>query len=55
MSNAPPPMNPYDLPPKTGMSTTGKVLLGTGIGCVVMLALCCGTFRAIRLQLRAHE
>jgi len=44
MSNAPPPMNPYDLPPKTGMSTTGKVLLGTGIGCVVMLALCCGTF-----------
>jgi hypothetical protein len=38
-------MNPYDLPPqKTGMSTTSKVLLGTGIGCVVVLALCCGTF-----------
>lgn len=45
MSNVPPPMNPYDVPPqRTGMSTTAKVLLGTGIGCVVILALCCGTF-----------
>lgn len=44
MSNAPPPINPYDVPPRTGMTGTGKVLLFGGIGCVVVLLLCCGAF-----------
>ena len=39
MSNAPPPINPYDVPPRTGMTSTGKVLLFGGIGCVVVLLL----------------
>jgi len=40
------PMNPYDevQPPRQGMSGTTKVLLGFGIGCGLLLLLCCGVF-----------
>lgn len=40
------PMNPYDPidPPRQGMSGTNKVLLTFGIGCGVVLLLCCGVF-----------
>lgn len=40
----PEPMNPYDSPPpvKQGMSGGAKVLLGVGIGCGVLVLLCCG-------------
>ncbi len=40
------PMNPYDPvePPREGMSGTSKVLLAFGIGCGVLLVLCCGVF-----------
>jgi hypothetical protein len=37
----PPPINPYD--EHGGMSGTSKVLLGVGIGCGVLILLCCGT------------
>ncbi len=39
-------MNPHDNfePPKSGMSGTTKVLIGLGIGCGVVLLLCCGGF-----------
>jgi hypothetical protein len=38
------PMNPYDSPqtPQPGMSSGAKVLLGLGIGCGVLVLLCCG-------------
>lgn len=44
MSTTPPPMNPYDSPEnfRPGMSTGTKVLLGLGIGCGVLVLLCCG-------------
>jgi hypothetical protein len=37
-------MNPYDAPEpeRRGMSGTSKVLLGLGIGCGVLVLLCCG-------------
>jgi hypothetical protein len=40
----PPPINPYDVPEprRPGMSGTSKVLLGLGVGCGVMMILCCG-------------
>ncbi len=40
------PTNPFDEPPpeQRGMSGTTKVLLGFGIGCGVLLLLCCGVF-----------
>jgi hypothetical protein len=40
----PEPMNPYDSPEpaKQGMSGGAKVLLGIGIGCGVLVLLCCG-------------
>ena len=40
------PMNPYDqMPPEQrGMSGTTKVLLAFGIGCGVLVLLCCGVF-----------
>ncbi len=40
----PEPMNPYDSPGpvKQGMSGGAKVLLGVGIGCGVLVLLCCG-------------
>ena len=41
-SNVPPPINPYDVPQRSGMSGTGKVLLGLGIGCGLLVVLCCG-------------
>jgi hypothetical protein len=40
--NVPPPVNPYDVPQRPGMSGTGKVLLGLGIGCGLLVVLCCG-------------
>lgn len=42
----PPPVNPYDSPEtiRPGMSSGAKVLLGLGIGCGVLLLLCCGFF-----------
>jgi hypothetical protein len=44
MSTPPPPLNPYDSPEnfRPGMSTGTKVLLGLGIGCGVLVLLCCG-------------
>ncbi len=38
------PMNPYDSPDqyRPGMSTGAKVLLGLGIGCGVLVLVCCG-------------
>lgn len=38
------PINPYDSPqaPAPGMSSGAKVLLGLGIGCGVLVLLCCG-------------
>ncbi len=38
------PINPYDSPqmPPPGMSSGVKVLLGLGIGCGVLVLLCCG-------------
>jgi hypothetical protein len=41
-------MNPYDTPEysRPGMSGTTKVLLGMGIGCGVLVLLCCGFFGA---------
>ena len=38
------PMNPYDSPeaPRAGMSGTSKLLLGMGIGCGVLVIVCCG-------------
>ncbi len=38
------PMNPYDVPPpeRRGMSGGTKVLLGVGIGCGLVMLLCCG-------------
>lgn len=46
MSDAqqPPPINPYDPPAsaRPGMSGGAKVLLGVGIGCGVLMLLCCG-------------
>jgi hypothetical protein len=40
------PMNPYDSPqvPRQGMSGTAKVLIGAGIGCGLLVLLCCGFF-----------
>ena len=40
------PMNPYDSPeaPRAGMSGTAKVFIGLGIGCGVLVLLCCGIF-----------
>ena len=40
------PMNPYDSPeaPRPGMSGSTKLLLGLGIGCGVLVLLCCGGF-----------
>lgn len=40
----PPPVNPYDSPEtaRPGMSSGAKVLLGLGIGCGVLVLLCCG-------------
>ncbi len=40
------PMNPYDAaaPEPRGMSGTTKVLLAFGIGCGLLLVLCCGVF-----------
>ena len=42
----PPPVNPYDSPEtvRSGMSGGTKVLLGLGIGCGVLVLLCCGVF-----------
>ncbi len=42
------PMNPYDSPeaPRPGMSGTAKLFLGLGIGCGVLVLLCCGGFVA---------
>ena len=42
----PPPVNPYDSPEtvRPGMSSGAKVFLGLGIGCGVLLLLCCGFF-----------
>jgi hypothetical protein len=44
MSTTPPPVNPYDSPEnfRPGMSTGTKVLMGLGIGCGVLVLLCCG-------------
>jgi hypothetical protein len=42
-SNAtPPPINPYDDQAHRGMSSGGKVLVTLGIGCGLLLLLCCG-------------
>lgn len=43
------PMNPYDAPEiePRGMSGTSKVLLAFGIGCGVLLLLCCGVFGVV--------
>lgn len=40
------PINPYDAPEpeRRGMSGTTKVLLGFGIGCGLLLVICCGVF-----------
>jgi hypothetical protein len=38
----PPPINPYDDQANRGMSSGGKVLVALGIGCGVLLLLCCG-------------
>lgn len=42
----PPPVNPYDSPEtvRPGMSSGAKVLIGLGIGCGVLVLLCCGVF-----------
>src|SRR5262245_58786301 len=42
------PTNPYDTPKyaRPGMSGGAKVLLGMGIGCGVLVLLCCGFFGA---------
>jgi hypothetical protein len=42
------PMNPYDQPEprRPGMGGATKVLLGLGIGCGVIVVLCCGVFGA---------
>jgi hypothetical protein len=40
--STPPPINPYDVPERRGMSGTAKVLLGLGIGCGLLVVLCCG-------------
>ena len=42
----PPPVNPYDSPEtgRSGMSGGTKVLLGLGIGCGVLVLVCCGGF-----------
>jgi hypothetical protein len=42
----PPPVNPYDSPEmaRPGMSGAAKVLIGLGIGCGVLVLLCCGGF-----------
>jgi hypothetical protein len=42
----PPPVNPYDSPEtvRPGMSGAAKVLIGLGIGCGVIVLLCCGGF-----------
>lgn len=47
------PMNPYDTPEhsRPGMSGTTKVLLGMGIGCGVLVLLCCGFFGASTFML----
>jgi hypothetical protein len=43
---ATPPINPYDSPetvrPVSGTSSGAKVLIGLGIGCGVLVLLCCG-------------
>ena len=39
-NSTPPPINPYD--EHRGMSSGGKVLVGLGIGCGLLLLLCCG-------------
>lgn len=56
----PPPVNPYDSPEtvRPGMSSGAKVLLGLGIGCGVLVLLCCGgigafTFFSVRSVQRA--
>jgi hypothetical protein len=43
------PTNPYDKsePAPQGMSGTSKVLLGLGIGCGLVLLLCCGGFAGL--------
>jgi hypothetical protein len=40
----PPPINPYDGPEtgRSGMSGGAKLLIGLGIGCGVLVLLCCG-------------
>ncbi len=40
------PTNPYDSPEfaRPGMGTGGKVLLGLGLGCGLLMLLCCGFF-----------
>ncbi|HEX3727117.1 MAG TPA: hypothetical protein VHV08_12770, partial [Pirellulales bacterium] len=38
----PPPINPHDVGEPPGMSGTAKVFLGFGIGCAVVLLICCG-------------
>jgi hypothetical protein len=42
------PMNPNDRPepPRPGMSGATKVLLGLGVGCGLIVLLCCGVFGA---------
>ena len=39
-NSTPPPVNPYD--EHRGMSSGGKLLVGLGIGCGLLLLLCCG-------------
>jgi len=42
----PQPINPYDSPEtvRPGMSSGAKVLIGLGVGCGVLVLLCCGFF-----------
>ncbi len=50
-----PPVNPNWMeppPPRQGMSGAAKVLVGLGIGCGVMMVLCCGGFIALSVYFK---
>ena len=40
-------VEPPPPPPRAGMSTAGKILVGCGVGCGVLLLLCCGGIAAV--------